>query len=96
MDNWSRMFVSNICSDVVNQNVSFGHGTMETTYASGAATRIDDSDDEEIVMETLKTEPIDDAIEVGNGASSNANLNEIDDGTIATQNTSDAYNPNNG
>ena len=87
--------MSNVCSDIVSQNVSTGHGNVETSFVSDTATRIDDSDDEVLVMETLEVKPI----EVGDDAPSNVNPNEIDGATIATiatQNSSDANNPNDG
>ena len=56
--------------------------------------QVDDSDDEDSMMGTLKTEPTDDAIEGGSGAPSNVNPYEIGSGTIITQNTSDALNSN--
>ena len=73
MDNWSRLFVSHVCSDIVNENVPIGEGSMETAYSSSPDVQIDDSDDENFVMGTKI----------------------IDGRTNVTQNTSDAYNPNN-
>lgn len=69
---------------------------MGTASASATATQIDNSDDEIIVMETVKIVPIENAIEVGNGALSKSMPNEIDGDTIATQKTSNANNPNDG
>ena len=45
----------------------------------------------EIVIEALETEPTDDKTSAENGASSNANLHEIESDTIITQNISDTY-----
>ena len=65
---------------------------MEKAYASGPAIQIDDSDDEEAVVEKSETEPIDDTNTVGNFAL----LDEIESVMIAAQNTSGAHNSNDG
>ena len=97
VENWSPLFVRNvILYDIVNENVSIGEGSMETAYASGLAIQINDSDDDDFVMETLETGPTDEAGATGNDALSNTNPNEIDSDTIANENTSDAQNTNNG
>ena len=62
------------------------------THASDSVIQIDDSD-YEVVIEALEA---DDTTEVENGAPSNANSDEIENDTIITQNTSDAYNFNDG
>ena len=55
---------------------------------------IDGSDDEEFVIEILETEPIDDAIDVGNDDPFNSNPNEIESETIINQDTFDVRNSN--
>ena len=57
---------------------------------------INASDDEDFVNETLETEPIDDASEVGKCALSNATPHEIENPMIITRNSFDADNSNDG
>ena len=57
---------------------------------------IDGSDDEDFLNETLETEPIDGASEVGNCALSNATPHEIENPMMITQNSFDADNSNDG
>lgn len=60
--------------------------------ASNSIIQIDDSEDEEAVIEAVETEPIDDTTTVGDFAAPN----EIECDTIATQNTYGANNSNDG
>ena len=76
MDNWGRLLVSKACFDIVKEN------------DSDPATQIDDSDDEEVIVQAVETEPIDDTNTVGNLIS----LDEIKSGEIFTQNTSYDFN----
>ena len=78
--------------DIAHQNISTGLGSMEKAYASDSVIQIVDSDDEEIVVEAVGTVPIDEKTAVGNFASSE----DIESGTIFTQNSSGTYNSNDG
>ena len=92
VDNESHLFVNDVGSDIVNKNVSIKEESMDTAYAPSPAIQIDDSDDEEVVLGTIETEPVDITATVGNFASQD----EIESVMIATQNTSGAHNSNNG
>ena len=69
---------------------------METTCESAPAIQIDDSGDEDIAVETLEIGLINDTTAAGNDAPSNAIPNEIEIGTIVTQNTSHCINSDDG
>ena len=68
--------------------------TSEGSDSRNLSFSIGGFDDEYFMINTLEIEPIENAAAVGD--SSNANLNEVDSDTIAFQNTSNAYNSDDG
>ena len=83
-------------TDDHENDTSIGIESDWITNASDSIIQIDDSGYDEIVIEAVETEPTDDIFAVENGASSNANPNEIDSDSIVTQNTFHAYSFNDG
>ena len=85
-------------NDIILEADDRENGTM--TNASDSVIQIDDLGYNGVVIETVETEPSDDATVVENGANepelNQPNANEIESDKIITQNTSDTYNSNNG
>ncbi|XP_055304310.1 zinc finger protein 37 homolog [Sitodiplosis mosellana] len=74
---------------------SIGGGSDRMTNASSSVIQIDDSDDEDVVVETVKIESTNDIATVANGASSNdARQNVIVGDMIVTHSTSNSHNSN--
>lgn len=54
-DNEGHPFVKNARFDIVNQNVLLEEESMETAFALSPAIQIDDSDNDEVVVEVVET-----------------------------------------
>ena len=66
------------------------------TNASSSIVQIDDLEDGGFVLGAVETEPTDDEFAAKNGATLNANSNEIESDTISTRSTSDEHSSNDG
>ena len=69
---------------------------LELAYGSASASQIDDSNDEDVAVETVGIEPIEDTSAAGKDAPSNAIPNKVEICTNVTPNTADTHNSNDG